>query len=92
MADSAAAALQVQYKPGVKLVRGFWRPVVNVWCNGRIIGCEVFPQPFPLRADAMQSARMLCDKVETILRAALTPVTVTKQVQVEDNGSETQTL
>lgn len=73
----ANQALQVQYKPGVKTVRGFWRPVVNVWCNGRIIGSEVFPQPFALRVDAMHSARLLCDKVETILRAALTPVTVT---------------
>lgn len=89
MADKA---LQVQYKPGVKMVRGFWRPVVNVWCNGRIIGCEVFPQPFPLRADAMQSARMLCDKVETILRAALTPITVTKPDSADDASAVSITL
>lgn len=61
---------------GVKLVRGQWRPVVNVSLNGRLIASEVMPHSTPVRADALKLAKEYCKRVDTIVRAALTPLTV----------------
>jgi hypothetical protein len=84
--------ISVQNRPGARLLRGMWQPVVNVWRDGRIIASETMSDKYPTRAAALKAAKSHCDKVDEIVRAALTPITVTKQEQVEGNGSETQTL
>lgn len=88
-----APKISVQNKPGVKLLRGMWHPVVNVWREGRIIASEVMTDKYPDRAAAQRAAKAHCDKVDAIVRAALTPVTVVQSVKGEGDGNdEAQTV
>lgn len=77
--------ISVQNRPGARLLKGWWHPVVNVWRDGRIIASETMSDKYPMRADALKAAKSHCETVDTIVRAALTPVTVTKAASTDDN-------
>lgn len=76
--------ISVQNRPGARLLRGMWQPVVNVWRDGRIIASETMGDKYPTRTDALKAAKSHCEKVDAIVRAALTPITVTKPSSADE--------
>jgi hypothetical protein len=84
--------ISVQNRPGARLLRGLWQPVVNVWRDGRIIASETMSDKYPTRADALKAAKSHCETVDSIVRAALTPVAVTKPNDTDDTSAVSITL